>query len=191
MGARVADHEERLTAPDAPNASEERKRPNQSDCQERCQERNCGRRHAREIVAMSLRFLGDVVDRPNRKCEADGHRTDSQTDEQAFSPAQRAHVQTTSHISLRNGPSTTVRCAGVCQHSVVVSGMAFAAELQPPVIADLFGLIVQPTQRWTSHSQPDWTAYLEASSVDCRRPQRGIAQVRNTYLLPVRGLEAA
>jgi hypothetical protein len=181
----VADDDERLAAPDAPNASEKRERPYQSDCQERCQERNCGRRHAREIVAMSLRFLGDVVDRPNRKCEADGHRSDSQTDEQAFSPAQRAHVQITSHISLRNGPTTTVRCAGACHHSVVVNGIAFAAELQPPVIADLFGLIVQPTQRWTSHSQPDWTAYLEARCVDVAAGREGIAHVTNIYVPPV------
>jgi hypothetical protein len=49
---------------------------------------------------MPLRFLGDVVYRPNRKCEADGHRNDSQTDELAFPRAQRAHVYVTSHISI-------------------------------------------------------------------------------------------
>jgi hypothetical protein len=166
VGARVADHDERLAAPDAPNTSEKRERPYQSDCQERCQERNCGRRHAREIVAMSLRLLGDVVDRPDRKCDADGHRNDSQTDEQAFSRAQRAHVYITSHISLRNGSSTTVRCAGACHHSVVGNGIAFAAELPPPVLADLLGLTVQTAQKWASYTQPDWAAYLEVRAAD-------------------------
>jgi hypothetical protein len=135
---------------------------------------------------MSSRFLDDVVDRPNRKCEADGHRSDSQTDEQSFPPAQRAHIQITSHISLRNGPSTTVRCARACHHSVVVNGIAFAAEPQLPVIAELFGLIVRPTQRWTSHSQPDWTAYLKARSVDFAARREGITPVTNIYVLPVK-----
>ncbi len=191
MGAGVADHDERLAAPDAPNASEKRERPYQSDCQERCQERNCGRRHAWQIVAMSLRLLGDVVDRPDRKCDADGHRNDSQTDEQTFSRAHRVHFQITSHISLRNGSSTTVRCAGASHHSVVVNGIAFAAELRPPVIADLFGLTVQPTQPWTSHPQPDFDRLSRGQKPRRRRPQRGIAHVTNIYVAPVRRLEAA
>ena len=141
---------------------------------------------------MSLRLLGDVVDRPDRKCDADGHRNDSQTDEQAFSRAQRAHVHITSHISLRDGSSTTVRCAGACHHSVVVNGIALAAELGPPVIADLSGLTIQPTQRWTSHSQPDFDRLSRGQNCRRRRPEGGIAHVRNIYVLPVkRGLEAA
>jgi hypothetical protein len=40
--------------------------------------------------------------------------------------------------------------------------IAFAAELPPPVLADLLGLTVQTAQRWASYTQPDWAAYLEA-----------------------------
>ncbi len=40
--------------------------------------------------------------------------------------------------------------------------IAFAAELPPPVLAELLGLTVQTAQRWSSYTQPDWAAYLAA-----------------------------
>jgi hypothetical protein len=63
--------------------------------------------------------------------------------------------------------------------------------MRSPVIADLFRLTVQPTQRWTSHSQPDFDRLSRGQKRRSRRPQRGIAHVTNIYVAPVRRLEAA
>jgi hypothetical protein len=64
-----------------------------------------------------------------------------------------------------------------CHHSVVVNGIAFAAELQPPVIADLFGLIVQPTQDRLSRGQ----ALLKELMVDLKIEGN---RVYPTYRIP-------
>lgn len=40
-----------------------------------------------------------------------------------------------------------------------------AAVLPPPVLADLLGLHVTTAQHWATHTQADWTAYLQARSV--------------------------
>jgi len=59
------------------------------------------------------------------------------------------------------------RHVGVRSHAARQAALiAFAAELPPPVLADLLGLTVQTAQKWASYTQPDWAAYLAARAAD-------------------------
>jgi hypothetical protein len=72
-----------------------------------------------------------------------------------------------------NGFVRLLRREGVVTRTARSAALiAFAAELPPPVLAELLGLAVQTAQKWAARTRPDWAAYLDARMADRRHRTR-------------------
>jgi hypothetical protein len=73
----------------------------------------------------------------------------------------------------QNGFVRILRREGVVTRTARSAALiAFAAELPPPVLAELLGIAVQTAQKWAARTRPDWAAYLDARMADRRHPPR-------------------
>jgi len=66
-----------------------------------------------------------------------------------------------------------LRRAGVSPRAARFAALiAFAAELPPPVLAELLGVTIQTAQKWAARTKPDWAAYLKSRMADAPRGER-------------------